>query len=219
MIAAVSTTKSTNSSEPSWQRRFVEVLPTIERQTRFALRHLSGEALEDAVAEVVANCVCAFRRLHERGCLRIEFARALVRFAVAQFRSGRRVGNRQNSHDVYDRLARRRGGYRLLSIDAAHRRNAPWAETLVENGRSPVPDQVCFRIDFPSWLDQQSERNREIAERLSLGHSTSEVASEFQVSRARISQLRREFEESWNEFNADRQFASEMGEQVGAAVA
>ena len=223
MIAPVSTSSSTSTSatspEPSWQEKFLAILPAIERQATFALRHLSGEALEDAVAEVVANCTCAFRRLHEKGRLHVAFASALVRFAVAQFHDGRRVGSRQNSHDVYDLLARREGRYRLCSLNAAHQHGAVWAEAVIDNRRSPVPEQVSFRIDFPEWLAEQGTRKREIAERLSLGCSTSEVASEFEVSRARISQLRREFEDSWNEFSADLQPPEEECEESFLAVA
>ena len=206
-------------SASSWQKGFLDLLPTIERYANFALRRLSGEALEDAVAEVIANCMCAYRKLHQKGRLHVAFAGALVRFAVAQFHDGRRVGSRQNSHDVYNPQARRAGGYGLHSLDAAQRSGSAWAETLVENRRSPVPEQVCFRMDFPAWLDQQGQRNRTIAERLSLGHSTSDVASEFNVSRARISQLRRELAGSWEAFNADLQTDSEECEEPCVAVA
>ena len=36
-------------------------------------------------------------------------------------------------------------------------------EAIVEDPRTPVPDQVAFRIDFPKWLDGMPRRNRKIA--------------------------------------------------------
>ena len=32
------------------------------------------------------------------------------------------------------------------------------AEAIVEDRRTPVPDQVAFRIDFPAWLDTHPKR-------------------------------------------------------------
>jgi DNA-binding NarL/FixJ family response regulator len=47
------------------------------------------------------------------------------------------------------------------------------------------------------------QRNRQIAEALSLGHSTSAVAKRFKVSPGRISQLRNELQQSWLEFQGE----------------
>jgi hypothetical protein len=68
-----------------------------------------------------------------------------------------------------------------------------------------VPDQVHFRIEFPRWLGAQTNRNRQIAETLALGYSTSEVAGKFNLSPARVSQIRRELYDSWNEFTGGNQ--------------
>ena len=42
-----------------------------------------------------------------------------------------------------------------------------------------------------------------LAESLATGESTNEVAREFKVSAAQISQLRQEFHESWQEFHGE----------------
>jgi hypothetical protein len=73
----------------------------------------------------------------------------------------------------------------------------------VAGSRTPVPDQVAFRCDFPAWLDRLPRRNRRIAEALSLGHTTGDVAKRFRVSPGRISQLRREMHKSWYEFHGE----------------
>ena len=88
-------------------------------------------------------------------------------------------------------------------LDRFDREANEWAEAIVEDHRTPVPDQVAFRIDFPKWLTLLSRRNRRIAEALALGNSTSQVAKRFGLSPGRISQLRGELYLSWQDFHGD----------------
>ena len=88
----------------------------------------------------------------------------------------------------------------MVHLGTPEKRVGEWMECLQDNRITPVPDQVAFRIDFPEWLNSQAPRDKQIAERLSLGFSTGEVASEFELSRGRVSQLRRKLSESWYEF-------------------
>ncbi len=176
------------------------MLPTIQRQARNAFRKLDAEAREDAVTEVVANATCAYKRLHERNELQRAFATALAKFAIKSYWSGRRCGTSQCSHDMYSSKAKQAAGYEMHSLGAPGDQVGEWMECLIDNRVTSVPNQVAFRLDFPRWLDEQSCRDRRIAERLSLGYSTSEIASEFKISAGRISQLRRQLADSWYEF-------------------
>jgi len=196
-------TNSAESEVSTWQESFLEMLPMIEQHARIAFRGMDAETQDDAVSEVIANAMCAYHRLHERGELQRAFATALARYAVAQYHAGRRVGTSQCSRDVYSTRAKKKAGYDLLSLGTPADQHGEWMECLVDNRRTPVPDQVAFRLDFPRWLNSQTARDRRIAERLSLGCSTGEVAREFKISPARISQLRRELADSWNEFIGD----------------
>jgi Mor family transcriptional regulator len=63
-----------------------------------------------------------------------------------------------------------------------------------------VDVQVCFRLDFPAWLITLGRRNRSIVEDMALGHRTQDLARSYQLSAARVSQLRREFHENWRRF-------------------
>jgi hypothetical protein len=74
---------------------------------------------------------------------------------------------------------------------------------LHDNTRSPVDEQVCFRLDFPRWLVRLGERRRRIAQDMALGHRTADLAQAYGVSQGRISQLRREFYLDWTLFCAD----------------
>ena len=205
MIASAN--KSKEIEPASWQERFLELLPTIEQHARFAFRHLDAESQEDAIAEIVASTACAYERLFQRGEQARAFATVLARYAVAQFWDGRRVGTSQCSRDVFSLRAKQDGDYELLSIGAPGEKVGEWRECLVDNRRTRVPDQAAFRIDFPAWLESQSPRDKQIAEKLSLNYSTGEVAREFKISMARISQLRRELADSWYAFLSCRNSA------------
>lgn len=192
------TDESEEDNSP-WQASFVTLLPMIEQLAAAALRHLRTEAKQDAVSEVVASAMCAYQRLHKRGELRRAFASALARFAIARYRDGRRVGTPQCSRDVFAPRAKKKVNFGVQSIETLV--VADLQEKLSDSRQTPVPDQVAFRIDFPHWLRQQGRRNRRIAERLMQGYTTSEVALEFGVSPARISQLRRKLAISWRAFH------------------
>jgi len=71
---------------------------------------------------------------------------------------------------------------------------------VVDTRSATVPDIVSFRVDFADWLASLSRRDRRIAQSLAIGNRTGDVAKRFDVSAARISQLRRELAESWRAF-------------------
>jgi hypothetical protein len=183
-----------------WQAGFLQMLPILNRYARFAFRRLRCEAREDAIGETIANCLCVYRRLYSRNELHRAFASPLVRYAVAQYHDGRRVGTSCSSRDVYSTRARLEGDIEIHSLGTSSDQCEEWLECLTDNRRTPVPDQAHFRIEFPRWLGTQTNRNRQIAETLALGHSTGEVARRFNISAARVSQIRRELYESWTEF-------------------
>jgi hypothetical protein len=205
MIAIIRQPEETQTA--GWHPGFLKMLPTLERYARVAFRGLRNEAKEDAVCEAIANCLCAYRRLYERNALQRAFPSALVRFAAAQYRVGRHVGNSWCSRDVYATRARQEAGVEIRSLEIRGKQHDAWLECLKDDGQTPVPDQAHFRIEFPRWLGTQTIRNRQIAETLALGYSTGEVARKFDLSPARVSQLRRELYDSWNTFTGEHHSA------------
>jgi hypothetical protein len=199
MIAVARTCDSTSSAED----RFLELLPTIRRVARIAFRGWGAEAREDAVAEIIANSFAAFARLVARGKVDVAFGTALARYAIRQFHGGRRVGNRFTVRDVMSPAAQRRRGFAVERLDHVDPDTGEWIEAVVDDASTPVADQAAFRCDFPTWLRQQNCRNRRITEALALGHTTADVARRFRVSAARVSQLRRELYDSWNQFHGE----------------
>ncbi len=194
----------------NWQQRFLALLPVIINYVRPAFRALGPEAKAEAVQEAVANACVAYARLVEQGRENLAFATILARYAVAQVRTGRQVGGRLNAQDISSRYCQLRKRIRLGRLDRFDPVEGCWRETIVEDHRTPVADQVWFRIDFPGWLDSLPPRDRKIAQCLAEGLSTKEVARRFGLSMARVSQLRREFERSWLRFHGEEQEMERM---------
>ena len=68
---------------------------------------------------------------------------------------------------------------------------------------APPSETVPTWMDFKAWLAKHDARKRQIAEALAVGGRTGEVAVEFGVSAGRIAQMRREFENSWKEYQGN----------------
>ncbi len=188
---------------PRWHRPFLAMLPTIRNYAQGAFAHRDPESREEAIEETIANAAVAFVRLFQRGQTKKAFPTVLAQYAIAQVRDDRHVGSRLRISEVLSSYAQRRKGFLVERLDRFDRETDEWLEAIVEDHRTPVPDQVAFRIDFPNWLTRLSRRNRRIAEALALGHSTGQVAKRFKLSPGRISQLRGEFYQSWQDYHGD----------------
>jgi hypothetical protein len=182
---------------------FVSLLPAIRRYIRHACRNVPPTLQEDAIAEAVAAAFVAYRRLVDRGLASRAFATPLARFAIGRVRDNRHVGGRRNKYNVSCPFAARELGIRLAGIERYDANRGRWLLKSIPASDMPIPDQVAFRIDFADWLSRLTRRNRRIAQALACGDTTSEVAHRFRVSAARISQLRRQFYESWCAFQAE----------------
>jgi hypothetical protein len=145
---------------PAWQPQFLAMLPSIQRYARCAFRHLDPEGRADAVQEVIANAAVAFARLVELEKTDLAYPTVLARYGIAQVREGRRVGARLRSGEVLSPYAQRKKGFLVERLDRFDHDTGQWREAIVEDHRTPVPDQVAFRIDFPAWLDSLTKAKR-----------------------------------------------------------
>jgi hypothetical protein len=82
-----------------------------------------------------------------------------------------------------------------------------YEERLRDNTITPVIDQVQFRIDWPAWLRTLTARERRLIRAMSRNERTLDLSKEFELSPARISQLRREFHDDWCRFLGDLDLA------------
>ena len=191
------------SAIPAWHQRFLAHLPKIRSHAAIVFRDLKPEARQEAIQEVIANALVAYARLVERNSTHLAFPTVLAGYAAAQFREGRRVGTKANCKDVCSPIVQKQRTIYVERLDHYDEETQEWQESVVEDHRTPVPDQAAFRIDFPAWLKSYPKRDRRIAEALLRGESTNEVARKFKISPGRISQLRKEFHHSWEIYRGE----------------
>lgn len=185
---------------PAWHAEFLRMLPRIQESASVAFRHLTPEAQQEAVQDVTVGALVAFVRLVSLGKAHLAFPTVLARFGVAQFRSGRRVASPLNGSDVLSPYAQRQKKFGVTHLHHYCRRQN---ELLVENGRTTPADVATMRIDFAEWLESLSRRQRRIANLLASGETTGGAAKQLRVSPGRISQIRRELEQSWQAFQGE----------------
>ena len=179
------------------------MLPAVVRTAQISFRKVRPELRQELIQEVIANSLVAYARLVELRREDAAFPSALARFAVAQVRAGRRVGNRLCSREVLSEYAQREKGFFVERLDHFDDEDNCWQEILVEDERATPADVAASRIDFAQWLRGMPGRIRRIAKFLATGESTLAAARRFALSPARISQLRREFRTSWLAFQGE----------------
>ncbi|MFO0881542.1 MAG: hypothetical protein U0840_29940 [Gemmataceae bacterium] len=194
---------------------FLAILPRIETHAKVRFRYLRCPGRrDDMIAEVIAVCWRWFLRLNEKGSNAGEFAYTLADLAVRHVRSGRRLCGQERAKDVLSTRAQRMKGFRVEGMPSSTRRRHKevysdpqgqdridaFEERLRDNTVTPPDEQAAFRIDYPLWLSRLDDRQRRIALDMALDLGTQELASRFQVSPGRISQLRKELHTHWRKF-------------------
>jgi len=128
----------------------------------------------------------------------------LATYAAKAVKCGRRVYGQMKAQDVLNEQAQQRHHFYVGKLpDFSTLSENPLAEALIDNTRTEVPEQVCFRIDFPNWLRTRTERDRRVINDMAMGQRTSDLASKYGISPARNSQLRREFHDDWQRYTPD----------------
>jgi hypothetical protein len=203
------------STPESLHTRFLALLPRIERHGQVFFRHVKCPARKaDYIAEMVALCWKWIIRLAEQGKDGFCFPMALARYAAWAVKGGRQVSSQVKAGDVMNPVAQQRYGFTIESlpistrVDREHQYGAvagqrltdECEERLRDNTQTPVPEQAVFRIDFPAWLSTLTGRERRLIRAMVRNERTKDLAHRFELSPARVSQLRRQFHEGWRRF-------------------
>jgi DNA-directed RNA polymerase sigma subunit (sigma70/sigma32) len=83
-------------------------------------------------------------------------------------------------------------------IDKPQRDEAPLME-MVDDSQNPA-DLAQLHLDFVAWLDVLTDRERAMLAAFLNGERTNDLATRYDVSRARVSQIRRELVQHWSIF-------------------
>ncbi len=199
----IDVTRCTSPVRFSQTDDFLSLMPAISRCANRAFRYLDTEARDEAVQEVVAKTFSAYRRLLDRGRGEVIAATPLARYAIAQTKVGRSLGGELNGDDISSRYAQQKHGIEVRSLEHLDETDGTWKSILVEDATATPAEIAAIRVDFQAWLDTLPSRLREIAEQLSLGETTQAVAQLFRVTAGRISQIRRQLQLAWEEFQGE----------------
>jgi hypothetical protein len=198
--------------------RFLAILPRVELHGRIYFRHLRcPHKKADAIQEMRALAWKWFLRLHERGRDPAGFVTTFVTLLARAVNNGRRVAGMAKAKDVMNPAAQMRHGFkveplpssprasheRLYAAPTGQRLHDAFEERLRDNTVTPVLDQVQFRIDFPAWLQTLTGRERRLICAMARNERTLDLSRRFELSPARVSQLRREFHDDWRRFCGD----------------
>ena len=182
---------TTLHADSAAQSRFLSILPAIETHARIVFRDVRCLFTRDErIADTIALAWKCYLQLLKNGKDVETFKMVFVFTVVRSVRCGRRVTGMEKAKDVMSGRAQRRHGFTVDSID----------EPLKDNTVTPVPEQAAFRIDFRAWLRSLSSRERKIVRAMMRDERTLDLSRLFEVSPGRISQMRREFAESWSRY-------------------
>jgi hypothetical protein len=181
---------------------FLTILPRIELHGRCFFRHKKGDKRDEAIAEMVALAWRSFVNCARNGKDATTFPMALARFAAQGVHNGRRLCGQEKIKDVLSPRAQQAHNFTVVSLPEGSSLNGNvFDEALIDNTQTPVPDQVSFRLDFPAWRLTRCDRDRRVIDDLMIGGRTMDVADRHGLTAARISQLRRDFQEDWSRFS------------------
>jgi hypothetical protein len=181
------------------------VLPRVERHGRVYFRHVKcPDRKEELLAELRGLAWKWYVRLVRRGKNVLGFVSALATYAARAVNSGRRVCGHERKKEVLSPVAQRLHSFCVGKLpDFSTLDGNPLEDALTDNTVSPVPEQVAFRLDFPTWLTTLSHRDRDLVTDMGLGERTLDLADKYGCSAGRISQKRRAFCEDWRRFCGD----------------
>ena len=196
-------------------QQFEAALPVMTIRYNFRLWPRRRRA--DAIDAARAACWLAWHGLLARGRDPLAVGDTAIAFNASRYvKNGRQFGcgtSGRGGRDVFHPKAQADCGFKIISLDRQVESGPgavsdAWREWLAEDNRVNPADEAAFRVDFESWLESLPGRDRRIAELLATGEMTLVVARMVGISPGRVSQLRREFAKSWQEFqgqhDADR---------------
>ncbi len=174
---------------------FLKFLSAIRAHAAVQFGHLRNVDREEAFAEATTWAYCIFRSVVRRGEGDKVTPSTIARYGVLSAKNGKHVSTGQESvNDVLSPRTRRIRGFLAVGLawddDRINclKKSQPevWRLRLKHDRRTPVLDQVAFRLNWSLFLSRQSDRTRRIIALLAAGHRRREVAERFGVTESTV---------------------------------
>ena len=181
---------------------FEELLTKMRPHFEFFAKHnqkLRGDNYDECLQDLTCLAYDFYMSLLDRGLTNRIFYSPILKYSIGRFKEGRHFTG-SNSVDVLGDACRVQGRVEVESLEPYVGRKHGWAECFLTDGRINVAHEVAFKVDCEEWLNTFDWRKREMIEAMIDGYSNEELSKRFNVSQGRISQHRREFVKSWQEF-------------------
>jgi hypothetical protein len=181
---------------------FDSLYPKILAQFRYYARRFSRcKTLDrdDVIQDLMGIALEMYTSQVRRG--REVYYTPLVRYAIKRFRDGRRFTG-QNTTDILSENTQMKGRSKVRLFSEYESKPGSWG--FEHYNRQPgVAEGVQSKIDYEDWVAQQAERDQQIITDLSMGETTNNVAKKYRVSAGLISQYRKRYRKSWDDFMGD----------------
>jgi RNA polymerase sigma factor (sigma-70 family) len=156
---------------------------------------------DDVIQELVGFALETYRSLIRRG--KEVYFTPIMKYAIKRYREGRRFAIGSNTTDILSEQTQKLGRSDTCQLSVFD--GEPGHRGFCFHQQQPdVFDMVQMRIDFSTWLTDQTPRDQNIIKALSHGFTTNEVAKMHGVSASLISQYRKKYADSWNAYIADK---------------
>ena len=187
--------------------RYAEMLLFITKTAMLAFAPQDYEARNEAIQNTKVWALILLHQLALNGRLDEAKAAPIAKFAVGRHCEGRIAGTPTSTTDVLADRCKSLGRVRVVHDD--YIADSFQSEATRLSARYPVARTVQFKMDFfEGWLQEQSDRDRAIILDLATGETTGDVARKYGVSDGLISQYRKRYRASWNEYISDEKEAA-----------
>ena len=187
-------TTFTNTTAPvSFDVLLPKMLPYFRH---YAKRYSRNKRIDrnDVIQDLIGIALQIYTSAVRRG--KEVYYSPLVRWAIKRYRDGRRCRG-YNSTDIFSEHTQMLGRSKVHSF---HDEEGEDRHHFMEDRRVNVADTVQFKIDYEEWHQQHSERDQQIITDLSMGERTGDVAKKYGVSAGLISQYRKRYRNSWDNY-------------------
>ena len=158
---------------------------------------------DDVIQDLVGIALEMYHALIRKG--KEVFYSPIMKFAIQRYQDGRRFtgSNRTDILSHQTQILGRCDTCQLSTFDSEEDGGLDERD-FMEMVQPDVAEAVSWKIDYETWLAMQTPRDQAIVLDLSYGYTTGEVARKYGVSDGLISQYRRRYAKSWDDFIAEK---------------